>query len=301
MLSYRRAFPVNPDSLAPGHPYVFDNSRKSCQIAFYEFRGTGPPSSDYGYPGDVYVDLTPGAHALYWRDRQGHTPGQWRRWRAVVLDEVPLHKYLVSHPWVNDPQESDLYLWVDPDGVTWTSRAEICSSRVSMVQKDIATITPGERNPDVDALVAEILAKMIEVEELRTLPPIQDKRDRYSGTSPLLPGHPAERRERSQSSASQYSPREALRRIPSTNSPPHHRNTAHHPYAPSHHDRSLPPIAPSSTHSDLRDHITAAAEPHRRQTPAEYSAYRAGPSNPRASEPSPPGPSTPNRERPGFG
>ncbi|KAJ7716331.1 hypothetical protein DFH07DRAFT_355244 [Mycena maculata] len=314
MLSFRRTFPVNPDSLATGHPYSFDNS-KTCQIAFFEFRGTGPPSSDFGYPGDVYVDLTPGVHGLYWRDRHGRSPGQWRRWRNVVLDKVPLHKYLTSHPWASDPQQSDLYLWTDPNGVTWTSRAEICASRVAMVQKNIATIPPGERNPDVDALVAEILARMIEAEDRRTLPPIQDKRDRYSGgTSPQLPGHPrsiTEQRERSRSSASQYSLPEAFSRIPSTHRGPSRRSPAPnpvqfrpssssprsdspHPYTPAHHDRRRSPLTPSPPSSDTRHDYISSAEPPRRQTPAVYSAYgAAGPSNPPPPETRPETP-TPN-------
>src|ERR1700761_655839 len=118
MLSFRRTFSANPEALTPGHPYSLDNSKKSCQVPFIEFRGTGRPSSTFGYPGDVYIDLTHGSYALYWRDRHGRSPGQWRKWTALLLDQVPLYKYLISHPWAHDPQTSDLYLWVDPTGVT---------------------------------------------------------------------------------------------------------------------------------------------------------------------------------------
>jgi hypothetical protein len=314
MLSFRRKFAVNPEALSPGHPYSFDNSGRSCHISFFEFRGTGPPSSSFGYAGDVYVDLTPGSHALYWRDRHGRGPGQWRRWTALLLDKVPLYKFLTSHPWANDPQTSDLYLWVDPTGVTWTSRAEICASRVMMIQKDVATITPGEKDPDVEALVAEILAKMIEVEDRRTLPPIQDKRDRYSGTSPPRSGPKPipEQRGRSQSSASQYSPSDAFRtRVqlpPLTHSPAARRSPALSPLppkspipstsymaSPSHHGRQTPiPTSPRLS-SDHRQPRITAAEPFHRQTPATYPDYAiAGPSNPRARE-SPPEPAG-NRE-----
>ncbi|KAJ7489595.1 hypothetical protein FB451DRAFT_693960 [Mycena latifolia] len=317
MLSFRRAFSVNPAVLAPGHPYSFDSAGKSCQISFFEFRGTGPPVSSFGYAGDVYVDLTPGAHALYWRDRHGRGPGQWRRWTALLLDRVPLYKYLISHPWADDPQESDLYLWVDPNGITWTSRAEICASRVLMIQKDIATIPPRERHPVVEALVGEILAKMIEVEDRRTLPPIQDKRDRYSGRSPQHPGisrSASEHRGRSNSSASRPSPPEAFRPKeplpPPTNSPPARRRTIPSPghfnpgpppprttpspsYAQSesHYSRNPVRIRPRSplhpTSSDSR-HPIIPAEPLRRQTPVVYPEYPvAGPSTPRAQEPPP--------------
>ncbi|KAJ6551655.1 hypothetical protein B0H19DRAFT_175731 [Mycena capillaripes] len=302
MLSFRRTFVVNPEALAPGHPYSFDNSGRSCHVSFFEFRGTGPPSSTFGYAGDVYVDLTPGSHALYWRDRQGRGPGQWRRWTALLLDKVPLYKFLISHPWANDPQTSDLYLWVDPTGVTWTSRAEICASRVLMIQKDVATIMPGAKNPDVEALVAEILARMIEEEDRRTLPPIQDKRDRYSGTSPphAGPSRPAAvQRGRSDSSASQYSPSDAFRtRVqlpPLSHSPAAHRRSpdisplppAKSPllstsYTPP--DSRRTPMPTSRPAADSR-HSIRAAEPSYRQTPPVYPEYAAaGPSNPRAHE-----------------
>ncbi|KAJ7025552.1 hypothetical protein C8F04DRAFT_133345 [Mycena alexandri] len=240
MLSFRRTFTANPEGLAPGHPYSFRNSGRSSQISFLEFRGTGPPSSNFGYAGDVYVDLTPRAQALYWRDRHGQGPGQWRRWTALLLDKVPLYKYLAAHPWANDPQTSDLYLWVDPGGVTWTSRAEICASRVMMIQKGIATITPGERHPDVEPLVAEILVKMMQEEDRQALPPIQDKRPRYSSPSPphagpsrLVDPH----RGRSHSSGSQYSSPEAFRspggQLPSQiHSPAAYRSSALSPLPP---------------------------------------------------------------------
>ncbi|KAJ6453290.1 hypothetical protein C8R47DRAFT_1254393, partial [Mycena vitilis] len=34
-------------------------------VPLFEFCGTGTPLTDIGTPGDVYMDLTPGAHALY--------------------------------------------------------------------------------------------------------------------------------------------------------------------------------------------------------------------------------------------
>ncbi|KAJ7148665.1 hypothetical protein C8R43DRAFT_513881 [Mycena crocata] len=316
MLSFRRTFSVNPEALAPGHPYSFDDSGKTCLVSFFEFRGTGPPSSNFGYAGDVYIDLTPGSHALYWRDRHGRGPGQWRTWTALLLDRVPLYKYLISHPWANDPQESDLYLWVDLTAVTWTSRAEICASRVLIIQKGIATIRPGERNPDVEALVSEILVNMIEAEDHRTLPPIQDKRDRYSGASQPSLGFSrslADPGGRSQTSPRLYAAAGAFQfreRPPSSShSPPTRPGTApssvfltgpgspplHSPpasYTAPHHNRQpAPPVSPHPfTSSDARHSITSA-EPFRRQTSAVYQDYPvAGPSNPRPREPSPQNP-----------
>ncbi|KAF7304255.1 hypothetical protein HMN09_00826800 [Mycena chlorophos] len=214
MVSFRRTFPARPEAFSTNHPYTLDTSKQSCQVPFLEFRGTGPPSSTIGYPGDVYVDLTPSAYALYWRDRNGRDPGAWRRWTSLLLDQVPLYKYLVSHPWADDAQRSDLFLWVDPTGISWTSRAEICASRVVMIQKNIGAVQPGERNPDVPALVSQILEKMIDMEDRRTLPPILLER---SLTSPP-PTRP--RSLSSATAATHYSPPAAfISREPRPSSP----------------------------------------------------------------------------------
>ncbi|KAF7360741.1 hypothetical protein MVEN_00806000 [Mycena venus] len=170
MLSFQRSFSINPVVLAAGHPYALSSSNPYCTIHFFEFRGIGPPSADFGHAGDVYVDLTPRLHALYWRERdtvRGVGAGQWRRWTGLLLDKVPLYKFLVPHPWARSAETSDLYLWVDPGGVTWTSKDNLCASRVQMVQRNIATVTPGIV-PDVEELVSEVLHRMLDAERHAT-------------------------------------------------------------------------------------------------------------------------------------
>ncbi|KAJ7191929.1 hypothetical protein GGX14DRAFT_578521 [Mycena pura] len=163
----QHSFSVNPAVLAPGHPYTVYPGSKSCTIHFYEFRGIGPPSADFGHAGDVYVDLNPRLHALYWRERDvvRGGDGPWMRWTAFRLDQVPLYKFLVSHPWAltRHSEASDLYLWVDPGGVTWTSKDELCASRKKMNQRNIATVAPGTV-PDVQALISEVLQRMVYAE-----------------------------------------------------------------------------------------------------------------------------------------
>ncbi|KAK7039911.1 hypothetical protein R3P38DRAFT_494418 [Favolaschia claudopus] len=147
--------------LAAGHPYPIYASNQSCTLHFVEYRAIGPPSTDFGHVGDVYIDLTPKRHALYWRDRG---TGHWRRWTGVLLNQhIPLHQQLVSHPWVRSAEFSDLYLWADPGGVTWTSKDSICDSRTQMIQRNIATVVPGTA-PNVEALVSELLHRMLDAE-----------------------------------------------------------------------------------------------------------------------------------------
>ncbi|KAJ6586441.1 hypothetical protein DFH09DRAFT_256389 [Mycena vulgaris] len=167
MFYFRRSFSVDAAVLAPDHPYAVNASSNSCTIHFYEFRGIGPPSTEFGHGGDVYIDTNPQLRALHWRERggvRGAGAGPWRRWTALLLDKVPLHRYLVAHPWARSPEGSDLYLWVDPAGVTWTSKDELCASRVQMIRRNIAKFIPGS-TPNVDALVSEVLARMLEREK----------------------------------------------------------------------------------------------------------------------------------------
>jgi hypothetical protein len=165
MFSLQRSFSVNPAVLTSGHPYPFHPLAQSGTVQFIEFRGTGPPSTNFGQAGDVYVDLTPRLHALYWRERDTARggAGQWRKWTALLLDKVPLHRFLVPHPWARSAESSNLYLWADPGGVTWTSKDNICASRVHMIQSNIAAIPPGTI-PDVEVLVSEILHRMLDAE-----------------------------------------------------------------------------------------------------------------------------------------
>ncbi|KAJ7513107.1 hypothetical protein B0H11DRAFT_2182357 [Mycena galericulata] len=154
-------------AFSSNHPYSLDLTASSCDIVFLEFRGTGPPPSNVGSAGDVYLDLTPGLYGLYWRDRNADGSVEWKRWTALLLDKVPLYKYLTPHPWAASAQASDLYLWADPNGITWTSQNNICSSRVFMVQKNIGTVVPG-RPFVIEALVSDVLHKMIETEHRRS-------------------------------------------------------------------------------------------------------------------------------------
>ncbi|KAF7325588.1 hypothetical protein MKEN_00408400 [Mycena kentingensis (nom. inval.)] len=155
---------VHPGILAPGHPYLANGS--ACTVRFNEYRGTGPPTSDFGNAGDVYVDLNPRLYALYWRARSIAGNGPWMRWTHILLDQTPLYQYLAPHPWVRHPETSDLFLWVDPGGVTWAAKDAICASRAKMVNRGIAAVAPGTI-PDVQGLVSEVLQHMLAAEKTR--------------------------------------------------------------------------------------------------------------------------------------
>lgn len=64
------------DELPPRYPYSVRKTRSYHHVPYLEFHGLGTPLNlDVGRGGDVYIDLTPGAHALW-----GHTAQGWKRW-----------------------------------------------------------------------------------------------------------------------------------------------------------------------------------------------------------------------------
>lgn len=72
-------------------------------VYFFEYHGYGPPSPTLGALGDVYVDLSQDAHALYGRNAVG---GGWTRW--------------VVPGWFEHPFLTDTVLWISPEGIVWT-------------------------------------------------------------------------------------------------------------------------------------------------------------------------------------
>ncbi|KAJ7210639.1 hypothetical protein B0H12DRAFT_1157425 [Mycena haematopus] len=62
--------------------------REYLPVPFFLFCGPGTPPTDLGTPGDVYIDLTPGAHALYCKCEE-----DWARWTPGGAPEA-----LLCHP-----------------------------------------------------------------------------------------------------------------------------------------------------------------------------------------------------------
>lgn len=115
------------------HPYRLDTEPGAeATIYFHEMRGFGPPPGDVGYPGDVYIDMSPGAHGL-WAIR---TPngGEWTHWTP---NEIIQHPHITYY-----------YLWCSTRGeVSWYPR--IVHHALSQDENH------GSR--DAGALIAEML------------------------------------------------------------------------------------------------------------------------------------------------
>jgi hypothetical protein len=82
---------------------------------FSEFRGLGSPGLNLGQPGDIYIDITPGLHALYAR-----YPESWLLWPGS--NDV---SNLLRHP-----LHSDRCLW--------------CHTKVGWIHPSYVRVNPGE-------------------------------------------------------------------------------------------------------------------------------------------------------------
>ncbi|KAJ6544338.1 hypothetical protein B0H19DRAFT_1380620 [Mycena capillaripes] len=92
-------------------------------VPFFEFRGPGAPPADVGTPGDVYIDLTPNAHALYSKSEE-----DWTRWAGPAAIEMPSHPHFVDGGRAR-------YLWFHPQqGVEW-----VCARTIMRRQQVLRT------------------------------------------------------------------------------------------------------------------------------------------------------------------
>ncbi|CAK5282993.1 unnamed protein product [Mycena citricolor] len=159
MQSFRRTFNVENNALRSNHPYALRPGQTTQTLLFFEFRSYGPPTSDFGRPGDVYIDLSPTRHALYWRERnvdQGMGAGDWCCWSGITCDP----QMQARHPWVRS--SGDVYLSVDLDGVHWASIEEISASRMRM---GLPLAPRGGLDPR--SMTAEVLGRMLTQEQQR--------------------------------------------------------------------------------------------------------------------------------------
>ncbi|KAF8156263.1 hypothetical protein K438DRAFT_1777509 [Mycena galopus ATCC 62051] len=88
---------IGADKVPASYPYalpfiqgLYRSESVYLPVPFFEFRGTGAPPTDLGTPGDVYIDLTPGARSLYCKCEE-----DWARWSAAAT-ELLGHPHFVS-------------------------------------------------------------------------------------------------------------------------------------------------------------------------------------------------------------
>jgi len=88
-------------------------------IPYYEWRGQGPPPDDIEHPGDLYLDLTPGTHALH-----AHTTKKWVKWVGPRTKK----EELLAHPHLKDR-----YLDCSERLIGWYAESTIRQNRAKSV------------------------------------------------------------------------------------------------------------------------------------------------------------------------
>ncbi|KAJ7740536.1 hypothetical protein B0H16DRAFT_54119 [Mycena metata] len=142
-------------SIDANYPYtlspiegIFPNKGDSyafIPVPYFEFCGLGAPPADVGTPGDVYIDTTPGAQALYSKSEE-----DWTRWVC------PASGLPSAHPHFSDLR-SPRFLWFHPEvGVEW-----VCRQTVRRRQESLPVRASDQANLN---LASEIIGRYLAAE-----------------------------------------------------------------------------------------------------------------------------------------
>ncbi|KAK7026550.1 hypothetical protein R3P38DRAFT_2527669 [Favolaschia claudopus] len=103
-------------TLPPSYPFRSRPTNGNHKIPFFEFSALGPPAInlDVGAEGDIYLDRTPGAYALYAKTNSG-----WKRWVDTGGSlgsgaQWPTADWIIRHPHIETHA-----LWVSFGGVNF--------------------------------------------------------------------------------------------------------------------------------------------------------------------------------------
>lgn len=162
IVRHYRAFQVS--ELPEDYPYHLEPSSEQStkiNVPYYEFRGKGPPPTDIGKLGDLYLDLTDvKSYALYVLTRMG-----WTMWDPLPAQSgtVPPVPELLAHP-----QSSKLnrYLWCDGCQLGWYSLTSLGRMRSRMRHDGIYRVKGGLTEEYNSGTVAtEVIRRMLEAED----------------------------------------------------------------------------------------------------------------------------------------
>jgi hypothetical protein len=157
-----RAFRVR--ELPEDYPYHLEPSSESSTkilVPYYEFRGKGPPPTDIGKLGDLYLDLADvKTYALYVLTRTG-----WTMWDPLPTQSsaVPPVSELIAHP---QSTKLNRYLWCDGCQPSWYSLTTLGRMRSRMRQAGMYHAKGGLSEEYYSSTVAaETIRRMLEAED----------------------------------------------------------------------------------------------------------------------------------------
>ncbi|KAJ7165686.1 hypothetical protein C8R43DRAFT_1165221 [Mycena crocata] len=120
LIANLREFTADATQISPDYPYALRRrGTEELHIPYFEFHGLGSPFNlDVGSGGDVYIDHTPGAYALWGNSSQG-----WKQWVDMgdTPEETLSNSWAIRHPFV------DCSLWLSADPRNHTGSPTVCT------------------------------------------------------------------------------------------------------------------------------------------------------------------------------
>lgn len=110
-----------------------DDKRANWHNPYDEFLGQGPPSKGLGTAGDIYIDSTEKARALYAKD----IDNAWLRWNGPSNVDK-----LIPHPLF----PATRFLWVRGLSAGWMKRSQIKPQRKFLIPTGLTFSTISRRN-----------------------------------------------------------------------------------------------------------------------------------------------------------
>lgn len=157
IVCHNREFYVR--ELPEDYPYQLETSKEWTNIAipFYEFRGRGPPPTDIGNPGDIYLQTGVETFILHVR-----TGTEWKVWDPLPTwgSIVPPASEFLAHP---DSKGLNRYFWCDGYQLGWYALSSVRNKRSRMRLEGIYRTGSGlaeEHDPSVVAM--EAIRRMLE-------------------------------------------------------------------------------------------------------------------------------------------
>jgi hypothetical protein len=158
IICHNREFYVR--ELPEDYPYQLETPSESSTnitIPFYEFRGKGPPPTDIGNPGDVYIETGADAFALYAKMRTG-----WKTWDPLPTwgGIFPPASEFLAHP---DLENLNRFFWCDGYQLGWYALSGVRGKRSRMRQEGMYRTMGGlAEEHNSNAVASEVIRRMLE-------------------------------------------------------------------------------------------------------------------------------------------